>query len=244
MVLTTHSRPTTHEGMTGDAVICCSNTSTGLGLRTLTSSMWNHAGIVVRINKDGSISGDHTGELHVLEINTWAREDAVTGEMVLGAGYSRFDWMSERYNIVAIRPMKSIHRTRRFLSMIPDFVDKHRGVKFTTNAKPFVSAFIGIPLDSDEIKNLESMFCSEFMAHFYTTCTGISLDEIFGEEGPELPELVIPEDFSYTGSPNSGLFEPRNVTIYVDHSDIGSVILPIVLFTFIVMCFIWSLLPR
>ena len=206
--------------------------------------MWNHSGIAVRIKDDGSISRTEDGRLYILEINTWARKDAITGEMVIGAGYSDFNWMKERYNIVAIRPMKDKYRTDEFIAKISDFINRHRGLPFTTDLGPFFSVWVGLPLGENSTRKGKSMFCSEFMSYFYTECLGLPMRSIFGDNGPELPNLCTPEHFSASGTSGSKVFDPFNVTVYMEHSDMGCVLIPVLLFTIFLAVLLWSLLPR
>ena len=243
MILRDHSHPDSGVPMTGDAVICSSNTSTGIGLKTLTSSMWNHSGIAVRILGDGSISNTREGDLYMLEINTWMRKDDVDGDMVVGAGYSRFEWMLKRYNIVAFRSLSDKYRTKSFISKIKPFVDKYKGTSFTTDVEPFFSAWIGVTTDGNKPEKRDTMFCSEFMAHFYLETLDMNnMNDIFGDEGPLLPDLCTPEHYSANCTSKSKVFENYNTIIYMEHSDIGSVLIPIILFTFFIVILIWYFL--
>src|SRR3990170_2418898 len=84
-----------HTIKTGDVILFSGNSPTGFLLRTFVSSEWNHTGIAVRFvtdeNGEKAISLTEEGELYVLETNTWTRQDAITGQDVIGAGFSRAD---------------------------------------------------------------------------------------------------------------------------------------------------------
>ena len=104
-----------HTIKTGDVVLFSGNTATGFLLRTFVSSEWNHSGIAVRFTTDPvtntkTISLTEEGELFILETNTGVRKDAVYDIDVIGAGFSKTDWVMKRYNKLAVRRLHDIFR--------------------------------------------------------------------------------------------------------------------------------------
>lgn len=228
---------------TGDALIFSSNTSTGIALRTFTSSLWNHSGIAIRINDQNQITLDDTGKLYVLEINTWERTDAVTGNKVIGAGYSDFDWVKERYNIIAVRRMRKEYRQKKIIESIFSFVELHSGYTFTTDIEPFLSVWLGVEL-MDDIGRDKSMFCSEFMSYFYMKILNIKeIKDIMGKN-VILPRLCAPKHFSAEFTPDSPVFESENVVVYIQYCEPGPCLIPILIITFFIVAIVWMTLPR
>ena len=227
---------------TGDALIFSSNTSTGFALRTFTSSLWNHSGIAIRITDDGRITLDDTGKMYILEINTWERLDAITGEPTVGAGYSDYDWACKRYNITGVRRLKDEYRQKSIIPLIEAFVNKNRGREFTTDIEPFLSVWLGVKLSSDVDRN--TMFCSEFMSYFYMEILGYSdLVHVLGKSVPT-PQLCAPKHFSYEFTPTAPIFEKRDEIINRRYCDAGPCFIPILIITFFLVIVLWSTLPR
>lgn len=229
--------------LTGDSLLFSSNTSTGFMLKMFTSSLWNHSGIAVRINDDGEIVLDSGGKLYVLEINTWERTDAITGKKVLGVGYSDFEWVKKRYNIIVVRAMKEIYRKDKIINRIDKFVSLYRGYEFTTDIEPFLSVWLGVELMEDSGRE-KSMFCSEFMSYFYMYILRMnSVEEVMGPT-ILLPRLCAPKHFSYEFTPLSPVFVPHDKIVYIEYCDIGPCLVPILIITFFVLAIVWMTIPR
>lgn len=223
---------------TGDALLFSSNTSTGFFLKTFTSSMWNHSGIAIRIDSRGNIRLDNKGRLYVLEINTWERVDAITGEKVVGAGYSDYDWVKARYNIIAVRQLKPEYRRRCIISRISNYVNKNRGCKFSTEMEPFLSVWLGIELTDDTRE--DSMFCSEFMYYFYSYILRFKPDHstILGKCVIK-PRLCAPKHFSTEFSPDSTIFLSSDHILYIQYSDFLPSVLSVLIISFFLLTIIW-----
>ena len=73
---------------TGDVLLFSNNSPTGILMRTVTSTDWNHGGIAVRLlrkpNGKITVTTDETGDLTVFEINTFPRFDLFSGKNVIG----------------------------------------------------------------------------------------------------------------------------------------------------------------
>jgi hypothetical protein len=206
--------------------------------------MWNHSGIVVRITDRGKITLDDSGSIYILEINTWERVDAITGEKTVGAGYSDYDWVTKRYNIIASRRMKEEYRTPSIIKRIEEFITKNRGKKFTTDIEPFLSVWLGVQLLSGSESSTGSMFCSEFMSHFYMDVLQIKkLTSIMGSE-VSIPRLCAPKHFSYEFTPKAPIFEARDIIVYTRYCDAEPCFIPILIITFFFIAIIWMTLPK
>ena len=223
---------------TGDVLLFSSNTGTAFIVRLCTSTEWNHVAVAVRINSDKQITIDGTGKLYVLEINTFARMDAITEKVQIGAAYSEFQWVVERYNRVAVRPMRDKYRTQVFADNIPRFYEKYSGSKFTEVPADYIRAGLNVHTGTEkDHKDTTSMFCSEYVARFYLECVLPSinhvdkthydsyLDIMFGEKCPHVPELYIPAHYSLDYSRNCLVLEDRIYNIYIQYENWFIVIL-------------------
>jgi hypothetical protein len=234
------------EVRTGDVLLFSSNTSTGFVLKTFTSSMWNHAGIAVRISDSDQVTTDGSGKLYVLEINTWERTDAITGDKVKGAAYSDYDWVKTRYNLISFRRMNDKYRTEAFVDKLRRVVDATRGCKFTQDISPFISVWLGVQLDGDHRlprSRPHTMFCSEYMAYIYCECLELgdnSMADIFGYDGPHIPSLCSPKHYSSSVTPNSKIFQCKDVVIHRFYSSPESVLTPILVITFFFIALMYS----
>lgn len=228
----------TRDIRTGDVLLFSSNTGTAFVVRFCTSTEWNHVAVAVRINSNKQITIDGTGELYVLEINTFSRLDAITGKMQIGAAYSEFQWVAERYNRVAVRPMRDKYRTHILTDHIPQFYKKYSGSKFTEMPVDYIRAGLDIHNGTEkEHKNTDSMFCSEYVARFYLECVlpsvnyvdGILydsyLDVLFGEKCPHVPELYIPAHYSLDYCRNCLVLEDKIYNAYIQYENWFIVIL-------------------
>jgi hypothetical protein len=250
---------------TGDVLLFSGNSPTGFLLRTFVSSEWNHSGIAVRFVdiQDESdqkkikkyISLTNEGELYILETNTGIRKDDIYGYDILGAGFSRADWVFNKYNKIAVRHLHDIFRTKDLIDLTYDFVSKYRGNRFPSSSLPFIGVWLGVPL-IDKDGNSNEMFCSELMAHYYTYCVGSQytkltglpfdgkLSTLFGNDSPSSENMFTPGHYSAKNTPNACIFSGNEKLIYIAHADIWYIILQPLLIILIVMLLIWMTLPQ
>lgn len=217
---------------TGDVLLFSSNTGTAFIVRFCTSTEWNHVAVAVRINSEKKVTLDETGELYVLEINTFPRMDAIAGKMQVGAAYSKFEWVIERYNRVAVRPMRDKYRTSVLANNIPHFYKKYSGSKFSEIPADYIRAGCNIHTGVEkDYRNTNSMFCSEYVARFYLECVLPSvnqvektlydsyLDILFGDKCPHLPELYIPAHYSLDFSRNCLVLEDKIYNAHISYEN-------------------------
>jgi hypothetical protein len=248
---------------TGDVLLFSGNSPTGFLLRTFVSSEWNHSGIAVRfktvINPENGleqkeISLTEEGELYILETNTGVRMDEIFGKNIIGAGFSKRDWVFRKYNRIAVRRLHDVFRTPELARLTYDFVEKYRGTRFPGSSLPFIGVWLGIPLTDKETSS--GMFCSEIMAHYYTytigpqyeTVTGNVFDgklsTLFGSGAPNSEDLFTPGHYTCINTPNASIFSGGEEITYVQYADMLYVILQPLLIILIVMLAIWMTLPR
>lgn len=248
---------------TGDVLLFSGNSPTGFLLRTFVSSEWNHSGIAVRIisytNKSNKlkkvISLTEEGDLYILETNTGERKDDIYGSNIIGAGFSRADWVFSKYNKIAVRKLHEIFRTKELSNLTADFYNKYRGNKFPSSSLPFIGVWLGIPLvDKEQASN--EMFCSEIMAHYYAHCigpqyekvTGIPFDgklsKLFGNGSPSSEDMFTPGHYTSNNTPNASIFAGNEEIIYIAYADILYVILQPLIIILVVMLAIWMTLPK
>lgn len=254
-----------HTIKTGDVMLFSGNTPTGFLLRTFVSSEWNHSGIAIRfvtvpdpINPSGfrkEISLTEEGDLYILETNTGVRTDDIFGCDVMGAGFSRDMWVVNKYNKIAVRRLHEVFRTHELAELTLDFANRYRGSRFPSGGLPFIGVWLGIPL-SDKDPDLNEMFCSELMAHYYAYCigpqyekvTGIpfngKLSTLFGSDAPKSEDMFTPGHYTCTNTPNASIFSGNEEIIYTAHADMFYVILQPLLIILVVMLAIWMTLPN
>lgn len=218
---------------TGDALLFCSNTPTGFLLKTSTSSIWNHSGIVVRIHEN-EISFDGKGEVYILETNLGERYDPILKKTINGAGFSDCDYVFHKYNRIAVRPLHTKWRNPHLAMCTKLFMEKYRGTPFPSSLNPFLTIWLGMepqqkPVAKDH--GTEGMFCSELMAHFYEDVIGSQfhdilgweydgdLQKIFGSNAPRTHSMIKPCTFSESATPHSPVFGKERV-VYVRESDL------------------------
>lgn len=241
---------------TGDVILSSSNTATAQMIRILSSSLYNHVGVAILFDDDGNITLGDEGQLYILEINTWERIDAVTGQKSIGAAYSAYDWYKKRYNVVTVRRLAERYRVPKLINHIEDFVNKYRGYKFTQNAADFMSMLIGVPLDG-LIKKRREMLCSEFTAYFYIECVGPllqevdkvtfhgNLNELLGDKGPYYPALTLPEHYTKKSTPDACIFEnDGEELIYHIYCDAGVVLVPIIIIALFLIALLWIIMQE
>lgn len=256
---------------TGDMMLFSNNTATGFLLRTFTSSLWNHVGVAVRLKEARDnvtlspegiwqrISLTSEGTLYVLEINTAPRLDALSGEEVVGSGLSSYSWVARRYNTIAVRPLHENLRTYSLARRTVTFVQEYRGWVFTKGFLPFISVWLGIPLEGDKKdESRREMFCTELSVYYYLYAlrpivqhrrshgprTRIDLPHLFGSGCPDNPALFTPEHFTYALSPFSPIFSAPEFTIQTEPADALVVLFQplILLLAFFVL--LYMVLPR
>lgn len=249
---------------TGDVVLFSNNSPTGFLLRTFVSSVWTHSGIAVRfiITPDPTapnglkreVSLTEEGELYILETNTGIRRDDIGGVNMLGAGFSRAEWVFMKYNRIAVRRLHDVFRTKQLADLTLEFYDKNKGSRFPSSSLPFLGVWLGISLaEKDPLKN--EMFCSELMAHYYTYCIGPQYEQVtglpfdgklstlFGNESPTTEDMFTPGHYTSRNTPNASIFSGGEEIIYTAYADMLYVILQPLLIILVVMLAIWMTLP-
>jgi len=244
---------------TGDVVLFSGNSPTGFLLRTFVSSQWNHCGIGVRfISKetpDGfmkhTVSLDTTGELYILETNTGVRFDSIYNKNIVGVGFSKASWVFTNYNIIAVRRLHDIFRTKSLSYYTLSFADKYRGICFPDSSIPFISVWLGIKLSNTK----SGMFCSEIIAYYYSYClgpqfyslTGIEynnkLSYMFGTGSPNTEDMYTPGHYTYLYTPNSSIFNGPEEIVLTQYADIIYVIIQPFIIVLFVLLLIWITLP-
>lgn len=231
---------------TGDLLLFCSNTPTGFLLRTFVSSQWNHVGVAVRFKsvKPPVISLDQTGDLYVLETNTGSRIDDIYAAEVVGCGFTRFDQLRDKYNMIAVRKLQSQLRTVKLGLLTLEFVDRNRFSPFPSSSMPFLGVWLGIPL-SDKLSN--EMFCSELIAHYYTYTIGgqyyeltggpydNNLQTLFGRGCPVREDLFTPEHYTHYMLPEAPIFDGYEFEVFNRSADLMYIILQPLLIALVVM---------
>jgi len=249
-----------HTIKTGDVLLFSGNTPTGFLLKTFVSSQWNHSGIAVRFKIDPTtskqiISLNDEGELYILETNSGIRKDDIFGYNIIGAGFSRSEWVFQKYNKVAVRRLHDIFRTSDLSDQTLDFAMKFRGHKFPSSSLPFLGVWLGISLVNKE-EITDEMFCSELMAHYYLHCLGPQyekltgskfdgqLSSLFGNGSPNTEDMFTPGHYTSDNTPNAAIFSGSEELIFTSHADIIYVLLQPFLLVLIVMLIIWMTLPK
>lgn len=248
---------------TGDVLLFSGNTPTGFLLRTFVSSEWNHSGIAVRFitvpDETGSlkkvVSLTEEGELYVLETNTGERKDDIFEYNIIGAGFSKADWIFHKYNKIAVRRLHNIFRTKELATLTMDFAVRYRGNKFPSSSLPFIGVWLGIPLVDKDITS-DEMFCSELMAHYYAHCIGPqyerltkssfdgNLSTLFGNESPRTEDMFTPGHYAGGNTPNASIFSGNEEVVYIVYADMWYVILQPLIIILAVMVAVWLTLPR
>ncbi|CAH6418990.1 Hypothetical protein HVR_LOCUS176 [uncultured virus] len=254
-----------HTIKTGDVLLFSNNSPTGFLLRTFVSSVWNHSGIAVRfiISPDPTapdglkkeVSLNEEGELYILETNTGMRKDDISGINMLGAGFSKVDWVFNKYNRIAVRRLHDVFRTPQFAELTLDFYNKNKGSRFPSSSLPFLGVWLGISFtEKDPSRN--EMFCSELMAHYYTNCIGPQYEQVtglpfdgklstlFGTGAPLSEDMFTPGHYTCNNTPNASIFSGGEEIIYTAYADMLYVILQPLLIILVVMLAIWMTLPK
>jgi hypothetical protein len=250
---------------TGDIVLFSSNSPTGFLLKTFISSEWNHSGIAVRFlnipdktepQKDKKIiSLTEEGELYILETNTGKRKDDIFGYDVVGAGFSRADWVFNKYNRIAVRRLHEVFRNKDLADLTLEFANKNRGSRFPSSSLPFLGVWLGISLVAKDINSTE-MFCSELMAHYYPYCIGPQYEKVtgtpydgklatlFGSGSPNSEDMFQPGHYTSRNTPNACIFVGNDEIVYAAYADLLYVILQPLIIALFLMLLIWMSLPN
>lgn len=250
---------------TGDVLLFSGNSPTGFLLKTFVSSEWNHSGIAVRFHKkvlgngvfEYTISLTEEGELYILETNTGERRDDIFGDLIIGAGFSKAQWVFAKYNRIAMRRLHDIFRTPDLINKTMQFAKEFRGNRFPSSSLPFLGVWLGIALVDKTIgPSAQEMFCSELMAHYYTYClqsqyqaiTGRSFDgklsTLFGKGSPNTEDMYTPGHYTSGNTPNAAIFAGIEELVYTNPADLLYVILQPLLIILVVMLIIWMTLPH
>lgn len=241
---------------TGDVFLFSSNTPTATILRVFTGSLYNHVGIAIRLDRQKNIVLDASPDstLYVLEINTMARDDILTGRKMHGMTLSDFEWVQIRYNQVAVRRLDDSLRKPSMIPLIWEFIRKYHGYEFVKGFLPFIAVWAEMPLNGVALGS--NMFCSEKTAYFYDDCVGPVLAErddvpyisgdlryMFGERSPQAHCLYQPNHFTYEGNSKGRIFVgPEEMVIY-NYSGMLTIVIQILLLTIVVVIVICLLLP-
>lgn len=254
---------------TGDALLFSGNSPTGFLLKTFVSSQWNHAGIAVRLH-NGEVSLTGEGELYIYETNTGVRWDNYFNKLMLGAAFSHVSFVINKYNTVACRPLLEHLRTPQLAQRTIEFARITQGNRFPSSALPFLSVWLGIPLQNADAKGSD-MFCSELMANYYAYCFGsdylaktgraspkhagpLTREEqaaasryilygLFGQDSPGTFDMYTPGHFSYQLTPFSSIFAKEEDVVYQHYSDLLYIILQLLVITGFILVIIWMSLP-
>lgn len=241
---------------TGDIVLTSNNTSTGFLLRTATSSMFNHAGVAIRIDKDDKVTLDKSGKLYILEINTDSRRDYITGKYKAGFGLSDVNWCFSRYNIVKIRKLHAKLRNQTLVEQTEEFIKKYADWQFPKSFLPFISVFIGVPFDMNKVpdKTNKEMFCTELVVKYYEECvgpqfemfTGVpysgNLKDIFGKGSSNRCDMYTPEHLASSLTPYSPILEDHEIVVFKEEADCAVVLAqPIILILIILAVVYYSI---
>ncbi len=253
-----------NEVKTGDVLLFSGNSPTGFLLKTLVSSEWNHSGIAVRFidvpdeenpgKMKKKISLTEEGDLYILETNTGIRRDDIYGYPIIGAGFSKSDWVFNKYNRIAVRYLHDAFRTETLAELTLRFHYENKGNRFPSSSLPFIGVWLGISLtEKDPLQN--EMFCSELMAHYYLYCIGPQYENItgtafdgklstlFGIESPITESMFTPGHYTHSNTPNASIFKGNEDIIYVSYADIYYVVIQPLLIGLIVMLLLWLTLP-
>lgn len=209
---------------TGDVILFCGNTPTGVMLKLFTSSVWNHVGIAVRLDQNKRVTIDGTGTLFILETNTNLRLDEVSGKEVRGLGYSSLDYCFRNYNKICIRRLKEKYRVPKLIETTENFYKNNFSIEFPNETMPFVNAWLGIKLLPSMCSVGKNKFCSQVAIEYYKIILDNPKKAIFESYRYHENELFTPEHFSSDFSPKSLIFEDKNEVVYTKEADMWFII--------------------
>jgi hypothetical protein len=231
------------EIMTGDIILCSSNTATGIFLKSFTSSNWNHAGIAIRIYND-KISINKKGTLHVLEINSGYRYDILSKKYKKGTGLTNIKILYKKYNIMAVRRLLPLLRISDLEKLTTEFIKEFGSKEFTSSPKAFIGVWLAVPLVEETRKEI---FCTELVAYYYKYCIGPIIEnklnrssdkyfkDIFGLFSPYSSCLFKPETFTYRATPDAPIFIGKEELFYYDPADVGVTVTAQIIVTLFVL---------
>lgn len=242
---------------TGDIILCSSNNTASFCIRTFTSSIYNHAGIAIRVitnplnGKFQKISLNDDGELCVLEISLNKRVDQITNNTVKGIGVSTLLSLKNKYDIMAFRSLRDEYRTDDLLLSTMNFMNFSRGKVFPNEILPFLEIWLGISISEEHpLADKNKIFCSEMVVYYYLHCVATqylkirktsfngSLTDIFGNECPLYPHLYSPGQYVYQFTYDSPVFGGKETIFYHRPVNILKVLIPPILITGIIIIFI------
>lgn len=239
---------------TGDLLLFSNNSSTGFLLKTFTSSVWNHAGVAIRMLPSGKISDTNEGTLYILEVNTVERYDIISKQSIKGVTISEFEWVSRSYNLIAYRKLNRRLITPQFITKVTRFIRKYHKRPFPGSSMPFIGVWLGLPMGGDD-SSRGSIFCSELAANFYSQCLGVDdigdernvskqLQYLFGSTSPELYQLYSPLSFTADKTPECKIFESEELPVHRVKSSAGNVLAQPIIITLAIMIVIGMSLPK
>lgn len=216
---------------TGDLLFFTSNTVTGFILKVFTSSEWNHAGIAIRMLDKNVVS--EGGELYVLEINSGLRKEKISDDEHRGLGLSEYSYVKGKYNRIVYRSLKEEYR-KYILDKSLEFINKYHGSSFSTGFLPFIGAWLGLPLVTENRSNQEGtqkeFFCSELVILYYSFCLNKEVQDIF-VCSPKQSCLYTPKILSEN---SSNIFDNNTRTIhYYPCSTVTTLVQPLIITFFI-----------
>jgi hypothetical protein len=165
-----------HIVKTGDVILFSGNAFGGFIVRTFVSSIWNHVGIAARFIKIYD-SDDNTkfirklslteqGDLYIYETNTYTRMDDIFGHETNGPGFTRADYIFNKYNKIAFRKLHDIFRTDHFSHLFMQFALSKKDIKFPESGLPFLAVWLGISLsDNNTIFNIFNNISNYFTSY-------------------------------------------------------------------------------
>ena len=244
---------------TGDVLLFSGNNPTSIVIKFLTSSIWNHAGIGVRLNKEGKPSFNVKDELYVFDINSASRFDPILQKEIEGASLCTYNWLKGMYNFVAVRHLDNKYRTAKMLEKMRLFLRDHYQTHFASGYQSAFKIGMAFPI----LGATREMFCTELVTKFYvdylfpiveSSFENRKLKEgktliarcklLFGSEAPKSYRHFIPENFTFSKTPESSIFPEKEKIIFKDYSNaltvLGQPFFIVILFAIILL----MLLPQ
>ena len=175
----------------------------------------------------------------------------------MGAALSSYTWVARRYNIIAVRCLHETFRTYSLAWRTISFLQEYQGWGFTRGILPFISVWLGIPLEGTEKdEGKKEMFCTELSVYYYLYVLGPqirarrtggsrpSLSHLFGSRCPTTPALFTPEHFTAALIPEAPIFSGGERTLETTPADMGVVLFqPLILLLFFCVL-LYMLLPK
>lgn len=182
-----------HTIRTGDVILTSDVSLTGYIVHLFLSATWNHVGIAIRM-KDGKVTMDQDGDLHVFEISPRTRECPVWGGMIKGCGFTKLSSLMHYYDRVAVRRLGKKYLTQDFCDRATEFILRERGRSdFPETLTPIADIWLGVRKSDDREKT--ELFCSEMVAYFYEyTLESFSIEMLVGRKIPK--NICRPDDLA------------------------------------------------